>query len=82
VRLDFRDYQKPGDMLSVEIDSKNNSLLGLNVDTWLKDANDKVVLSASFGSLDNGATYPAIITLSASSQSLVVKITNSGYRKM
>jgi hypothetical protein len=81
VRLDFRDYEKPGDMLSVEFDATKNTLLGLKVATWLKDAKDTVTLVASYGSLNDGATYPAETTLSASSQSLQVKVTNSGYRK-
>jgi hypothetical protein len=81
VRLDFRDYEKPGDTLSVEIDVTKNTLLGLKVATWLKDPKDTITLASSFGSLNDGATYPAESTLSAPSESLEVKVTNSGYRK-
>jgi hypothetical protein len=81
VRLDFRDYQKPGDVFSVEIDPTKNTLLGLKVATWLQDSKDTVTLTSSFGTLNDGATYPAESTLSAPSQSLEVKTTNSGYRK-
>jgi hypothetical protein len=80
-RLDFHDYEKPGDILSVEIDVANNNLLGLKVATWLKDSKDAVTLTSRFGRLNDGATYPAENTLSAPSQSLNVKVTNSGYRK-
>jgi hypothetical protein len=80
-RLDFHDYEKPGDILSVEIDVANNNLLGLKVVTWLKDSKDAVTLTSRFGRLNDGATYPAENTLSAPSQSLNVKVTNSGYRK-
>jgi hypothetical protein len=48
---------------------------------WLADAKDAISLKTSFGSLDNGAIYPAEITLSAPSQSLEVKITNAGCKK-
>jgi len=82
MRIDFADYQKPGDKLSVELDMAQNTLLGLTVDTWLKDAKDVIGMKASFGSLTDGATYPAEITLSAPSQKLDVKMTNSGYKKM
>jgi hypothetical protein len=81
VRLDFRDYEKPGDTLSVEIDITKNTLLGLKIATWLKDPKDTVTLASSFGSLNDGATYPAESILSAPSESLEVKVTNSGYRK-
>jgi hypothetical protein len=81
VRLDFRDYAKPGDTLSVEINVEKNSLLGLKVATWLKDRDDKITLTCTFGLLNDGATYPAETVLSAPSESLEVRVTNSGYRK-
>ncbi len=77
----FVDYLKPGDRLGVDLDLAKNTLLGLTVDTWLKEAKDVVSLKAGFGSLNDGATYAAEITLSAPSQKLDVKITNSGYKK-
>jgi hypothetical protein len=82
VRLDFRDYLKPGDTLSIEIDITNNTLLGLKVASWLKDSKDTVTLTTSFGMLNDGATYPAESTLSAPSESIMVNVTNSGYRKL
>jgi hypothetical protein len=82
VRLDFRDYQKPGDTLGIDLDMAKDTLLGLTVATWLKDAQDTIGLKAGFGSLNDGATYPAEIILSAPSQNLEVKITNSGYKKL
>jgi len=81
VRLDFRDYLKPGDLLGIEIDITKNTLLGLKVATWLKNTKDRVTLVSGFGSLNDGATYPAEINLAAPAQSLKVKVTNSGYRK-
>jgi hypothetical protein len=81
VRLDFRDYLKPEDTFGVEIDVTKNTLLGLKVSTWLKNPKDAVNLVCSFGTLNDGATYPAESTLSAPGESLVVKVTNSGYRK-
>jgi len=35
VRLDFLDYLKPGDILSVDVNPSNNSLPGLKVSTYL-----------------------------------------------
>ena len=81
VRLDFKDYQKAGDMLSVEMNPANNTLLGLKVATWLKDAKDAVNLDVKFGALADGTTYAETITLDAPSQKLAVNIANSGYRK-
>lgn len=81
MRIDFADYQKPGDKLGVEIDTAKNTLLGLTIDTWLKDAKDVVAVKARCGSLTDGATYVSEVTLTAPSQSLELKVTNSGYTK-
>jgi hypothetical protein len=81
VRIDFADYEKPGDKLGVELDTAKIALLGLTIDTWLKDAKDVVGMKAKFGSLTDGATYVEEVVLTAPSQSLEVKLTNSGYKK-
>jgi hypothetical protein len=82
VKLDIRDYEKPGDTLTFEVDAAKNVLLGLKVSSWLKDAKDAVSMTARMGQLDDGATYPAEILLSMPSKSLEVKTTNSGYKKL
>jgi hypothetical protein len=81
VQIDFRDYEKTGDALSFELDTAKNSLLGMKVSTWLKDAKDTVTMTTTFGQLDDGAVYPAEIVLSMPSKSLEVKTTNSGHKK-
>ncbi len=81
VRLNFRDYLKPGDTLGVEIDVTNNRLLGLTVKTWLEDAKDAVSLDARMASLNDGTTYADAITLNAPAKKIKVAVDNSGYRK-
>lgn len=82
VRLNFRNYLKPGDTLAAEVDLTNNHLVGLSVKTYLADSPDKPVdLTARFGTLDEGTTYPSAATLSAPAKNLQVQVTNSGYRK-
>ena len=82
VRLNFSDYLKAGDVLGIKIDLTKNTLMGVTVNSWLKDAKDKVTLVSTFGSLNDGTTYPAESTLSAPSEQMQVKITNSGYKKL
>ena len=82
VRLNFRDYLKPGDTLSAEVDPTNNRLLGLSVKTWLEDAKDAVGLDARFAALADGTTYADAITLDAPAKKIKVAVDNSGYRKM
>ena len=81
VRLNFRDYEKPGDNLGVEVDLSNNRPLGLNVSTYLEDSNDAVTLDVRMGQLNDGTSYPSNVTLDARAKNLTVMVTNSGYRK-
>ena len=80
-RLNFRDYEKPGDNLGVEVDLANNRPLGLKVSTYLDDAKDAVTLDVRMGQLNDGTTYASNIALDAKAKNLTVTVQNSGYRK-
>jgi hypothetical protein len=81
-RLNFRDYEKPGDNLGVEVDLTSNRPLGLKVATYLEDAKDAVTLDVRVGQLNDGTTYPSDIALEAKADKLTVTVKNSGYRKV
>ena len=81
-RLNFRDYEKPGDNLGVEINLVNNHAMGVKVATYLDSPKDAVTLDARMGQLNDGTTYPSEITLNAKAKNLTVTVQNSGYRKM
>jgi len=81
IRLNFRDYQKPGDNLGVGLNLMDNRVMGVTVSTYLDDAKDAVMLDARMGQLDDGTTYTSDITLDAPAKSLRVTVQNSGYRK-
>jgi hypothetical protein len=81
-RLNFRDYAKPGDVLSVEVDPASNRVMGLTVATYLDDAKDSVTLDVRFSSFPDGTGYPATQVLVAKAKNLSVNVTNSGYRKV
>lgn len=82
IRLNFRDYLKPGDTLSVELNLANNHLLGLNVATYLENPQDSVDLNVRFGLLADGTTYPQQVTLNAPAKNVQVTVENSGYLKI
>lgn len=81
-RLNFRDYEKPGDTLGVEVDLVSNRPLGLKVATYLEDAKDTVILDVRMGQLNDGTTYPSDVTLDAAAKKLKVTVKHSGYRKV
>jgi hypothetical protein len=80
-RLNFRDYEKAGDNLGVEVDLVNSRLLSVKVATYLDDAKDAVTLDVRMGQLSDGTSYASDITLDAKAKNLKVAVQNSGYRK-
>jgi hypothetical protein len=81
VRLDFRDYEKPGDNLSMEMDVANSRISGLAVKSYIDDLEDVVTLNGRFQTLPDGVTYPARVVLEAPEKDMTVLVTNSGHRK-
>ena len=82
LQLQFRDYVKTGDVLSVYLDPSTNRLLGVRVSTYLEKPEDLVTLDVTMATLSDGATYPTEIVLVAQSKEIKVDIRNSGHRPM
>jgi len=81
LRVNFHDYEVPGDNLSVTLDPATNRLLGLDVATYIDNPKDAVTLAVTIGTLPDGTEYPDVISLNAASKELAVTATNSDYRK-
>ena len=82
VRLDFEDYEKPGDTLGVEMDLTNNRLLALTVASYLDSPDDSVGLKVGFSTLADGSSYASDIALDVPAKNLAVAVQNSGYKKI
>jgi len=82
LRVNFRDYEVPGDNLSVTLDPATNRVLGLDVATYLDKPKDAVTLAVTVGTLPDGTEYPNVITLNAPSTELTVTATNSEFRPL
>jgi hypothetical protein len=80
-QINFRNYQKPGDNLGVQIDLANNRIARVMVSTYLDSTTDVVTLNAGMGQLDDGTAYASNITLNAQAKNLTVTVQNTGYRK-
>ena len=81
VRINLRDYQKPGDTLGVGIDIASNRVSALTVASYLDSPSDAVTMTVSMARLDDGTSYASDITLNAAAKNLTVVVQNSGYRK-
>jgi len=80
--FDIKGYKKPGDQVSIDLDTKAKKLLKVAVSSY-GTALDKDAVNAQvdYKSLPDGTTYQASKTLEVKSQNLVVKTTTSGYKK-
>jgi hypothetical protein len=82
VTLDFHDYVKPGDTLSLAIDGQTNTMQSVSVKSYLDDPKDAVNLTVRFANLPDGVNYVAETVLDATAKQMQVRTTNSGYRKL
>ena len=82
VRLEFPDYLKPGDRLSIDVDAAANQLRGLNVASYLDKADDTVALAVQLGALPDGTSYTAQTTLDAAAKHIRVVIQNAGHHPL
>jgi hypothetical protein len=80
-RLEFSDYLKAGDLLSVDIEMATNRLIGMHVSSYVEDAEDAVALDVGMGLLPDGTIYTARTTLNAQSKGMTVTIENTGHRR-
>ena len=81
IRLDFGDYLKAGDKLSIDMELPTNRLLGVAVASYLDSPSDAVQLTVTMSVLPDGTIYTASTVLNAPAKDLTVKVDNSGYRK-
>jgi hypothetical protein len=80
VRLVIAQYLKPGDTLSIDLDPKSNTLLGLGVNSYLDAKDDVVTLAVQMNTLADGALYAGQTTLEAKAKNITVVIQNAGHR--
>jgi hypothetical protein len=82
VRLEFSDYLKSGDRLSIDVDAAANQLRGLSVASYLDQPEDAVALAVQLGTLADGTSYTAQTTLDAAAKKIRVVIQNAGHHPL
>ena len=81
-RLDLRGYAKPGDNLSIGIDTARNALLTVGVQSYLESEKDAVTLDVTFATLRDGVSYPGSVVLNVPGEKIQVVTQNSGYQRL
>ena len=82
VRLEFKDYILPKDMMSIDVDAKAALLSALRVATYLDKPEDTVTLDVRFSTLADGTSYTSQTTLDAKAKNIRVVISNAGHRPL
>jgi hypothetical protein len=80
VRVEMKQYLKPGDLLAIDLDPAANRLLGLSVNSYVDKPDEPVTLAVQMATLPDGALYAGKATLDAKAKNIQVVITNSGHR--
>jgi hypothetical protein len=80
VSLVISQYLKPGDSLTIDMDTAANKVLSLGVNSYLDTKEDVVTLAAQMSSLPDGAIYASQTTLEAKAKNITVVVQNSGHR--
>jgi hypothetical protein len=82
VRVEFKDFVQPADLMTIDVDAKALVLGALNVATYLEKKEDVVSLDVRFGTLTDGTSYSAKTTFEAKAKNITVVIENSGHRPL
>jgi hypothetical protein len=81
VQVQFKDYYKPGDAMTLEFDPATKKLRKLSVNSFLDEEKDKVTLDIGFQSLPDGTNYVADTLLRADAKQMTVNVRNVDYKK-
>ena len=82
VRVEFKDFVQPADLMAIDVDAKALVLGALNVATYLEKKEDVVTLDVRFGALADGPSYSAKTTFEAKAKNITVVVENSGHRPL
>ena len=82
VRVEFRNYVQPNDLMAIDVDAKAALLSALSVQTYLEKQEDAVTLNVRFGALADGTSYQAQTNLDVKAKNIAVVIANSGHRPL
>lgn len=78
--ISFGSYLKPNDSLMLDIDTANNKIMGVQIQTYIDSPKDSVSLNVFYSTFPDGTIYPSKTVLSAPAKEIQVSIENSGYR--
>jgi hypothetical protein len=81
--LTLKNYAKPGDSMSLGLDSKGVAIQTFTLKSYVeKPKDDDVTMTVAYGTLPDGTSFPQRTVLDVAAKKIGVTITNSDYRKV
>jgi hypothetical protein len=80
--LEFSDYVKAGDALTLRFDAALTAMRQMSVATYMDDPKSPVTLRVDLQSLPDGTNYPASVSMKIPASQIEVRVTNSNYQKL
>lgn len=81
MKLSFKDYLKPGDQLTMEVDTATNHIVALAASTYMINRADRAEIHTEMSQLPDGTDYPTSIKFTTPERAMGVNVTNSDYKK-
>jgi hypothetical protein len=81
VSLVIKSYVKPGDSVTMTISEATHSPVSVQVNSYLSDPKDAVIINAQFGQLPDGTNHVTTTMIDGVSKQLGINEQNSNYQK-
>ena len=81
-QLVIKNFVKPNDQVTFTISDQTKSPVSVQINSYLSDPSDKVMISAQFADLPDGTNHVTTTTINGEQKQLVINEQNSNYQKM
>jgi hypothetical protein len=80
-KLVIKSFQKPNDQVTFTISDQSKAPVSIEINSYLNDPKDKVMISAQFAELPDGTNHVTSTTINGEQKQLVINEQNSNYQK-
>ncbi len=80
--LVIKSFVKPGDQVTFTISEQTKAPVSVQINSYLNDPSDKVMISAQFAQLPDGTNHVTTMTINGEQKQLVINEQNSNYQKV
>jgi hypothetical protein len=81
LQLVIKSFVKPNDQVTFTISEQTKAPVSVQINSYLNDPSDKVMISAQFAQLPDGTNHVTTMTINGEQKQLVINEQNSNYQK-